>query len=359
MPKPSLRSIAHAMGVSPSTVSRALRNSPRISESRKRQVREMLAVYGYPLDPAAGERTDERERSAVAFLIANPQGNLNSDSFFTEVIRGAVRFLKEAGRSLLVDTLAEGDLTRQLESLLASQRVSALVVGGIPLPDRCVETLANASVPAVFIGKYTQNPFRFNAVLPDNVEGGRLVGLHLTACGYEEFYYFGGDLHIHTFSDRLNGYQQGLKESGARLPAENVLISPRIDQAAGYRLAKMLLSRLTPGVPGQNPVRRAIFAATDWMAAGVLRALAEEGRAVPEEFGVVGYSDLELASHIIPALTTVRVNMDQLGYLAARTAVDLASLTLAGPIQIVQQPVLAIRESSAQSQGTGNVQAGA
>lgn len=343
----SLRAIAKLAGVSPSTVTRVLHDSPRISEARKREIRQLLALHGYlphPTENAAGTI------QTIGAVIANPQGGMSSDNFFSDVVQGAIRFLRERGGQLVIETIAApaGASTNvELPKAIAERRAQAVIVGGIPLPDGLIELLVAQGFPVVFIGKYTDDYTRLNAVISDNVAGGRLVGKHLVECGYEEFYFIGGNQSIYTFADRLRGFQEGLAAAGARLAVRNIVTMEEIDQTAGYHAAKMLLARLGEDSRAHpRRVRRGIFASTDWMAAGVIRALSEAGEKIPDSFGVVGYSDLELASHLIPSLTTVHMDKDQLGFLAARTAVDLLTNAITGPIQIFQQPRLVAREST-------------
>ncbi|MGE5592919.1 MAG: LacI family DNA-binding transcriptional regulator [Betaproteobacteria bacterium] len=337
----SIRELARMAGVSPSTVSRALSGNPRISQTRRDQIQRLAEEKGYRF-PASGA---VRGKSfAIGAVIANPLGGLSSDSFFSEVVGGSVGYVKQHGHYLVVETVmgtAPPGSSNDLPRIVKEKRVDGLIVGGIPIEEGYIQSLLGCGLPTVFIGKYLKDPAPCNAVIPDNVSGGQLVGWHLVDCGYDEFYFVGGDISILTFADRLAGFRRALHDRGPGLPDDNVILTNGIDQKAGSQATVQLLPRLR-----RKGRRIGIFAATDWMAAGVIRVLKAHGLVVPEDVGVAGYSDLELAAHLYPSLTTVRVDRLQLGFLAARTLVDLLNRNMTGPVQIYLQPSLVVREST-------------
>lgn len=321
MRKLTVREIAKLAGVSPSTVTRALQDHPRIAETTKAKIRAIVR---------------RNEQKPIGMLIANPLGDLASDTFFAEVIKGAAEFLKGSGRQLLLESF-DGQANSPLPDMITQERVCGIIVGGIPIDDEVVRRLAN-TLPAVFIGRYLDDYQSLSAVISDNVTGGKAAGEHLIACGYEHFIFLGGDLKTNTFAHRLQGFKLALESQGYTLSKEQIYTAD-INQQGGYTVTKELLPHL-------RKQRTGIFAATDWMAAGVLRALQEEGVRIPDEVGVVGYSDIDLASHIYPSLSSVRVEKEAMGYLAARILLDELEERIAGPVQIYLQPHLVAREST-------------
>lgn len=321
MRKLTVREIAKLAGVSPSTVTRALNDHPRIAEETKAKIRAIVR---------------QNERKPVGILIANPLGNITSDTFFAEVINGAAEFLKGSDMQLLLETF-DGRVDSPLPDMVTQEKVCGLIVGGIPIDDAVVRALADA-LPTVFIGRYLDDYQSLNAVISDNVTGGKRAAEHLIDCGYEHFIFMGGELRTNTFAHRLEGFRQVLESRGFSLPKEQILVTD-INQQGGYAATRKLI----PELPKK---RIGIFAATDWTAAGVLRALQEQGVRIPDEVGVVGYSDIDLASHIYPSLSSVRVEKEAMGYLAARILVDELEERIVGPVQVHLQPRLVAREST-------------
>lgn len=325
MSKLTVREIAALAGVSPSTVTRVLQDHPRITDETKQKVRNIIHQYN---------------QKPLGVLIANPMGNLESDNFFADVINGANEFLQGSGRQILLETF-DGKTEHGLPAIVTMNKVSGLIVGGIPIDDAIIKELCNTKLPIVFIGRYLDEYENLNAVIPDNVTGGQKVAEHLLECGYEHFVFMGGNLRTNTFADRLQGFRQALESNGREISDDQIIVS-EMTQQGGYAATKQLIDKLPPQ-------RTGIFAATDWMAAGVLRAFQEEQVRIPQEVGIVGYSDIDLASHIYPSLSSVRVEKQQLGWLAARTLIDQLDNRFVGPVQIHLQPQLVARETTVET----------
>ncbi len=340
----SIRKIAELAGVSPATVSRALRGSPAVHPDTRARILELSDNGGYEAHRLKGSPLNTGIPAhglmdkTIGLLLANPQSGPGGDDFFTAVVRVCAGFMKEYRGHLLVEPVGGGS-DEMLPHFVLGRKVDGLLIGGIPVADAYIDRLARCAVPAVFIGKYTAGYRRLFSVLPDNYMGGYLVGKHLAACGYRECWYIGGDLSIHTFRDRLDGFRQALQEAGLDLPDQHVLIGA-IDQEAGHTQAGSLLQNHS------GTERIGIFAATDWLAAGVLRRLADADIQVPGGAGVVGYSDLDLARHLRPALTTVRVSIPDLAQMALHLLGELVGNRVEQPVQITLQPYLVTREST-------------
>lgn len=283
---------------------------------------------------------NQHDQKPIGVVIANPTGDLTDDTFFSEVIHGISEFLRQEEQQLLVETF-DGTGKYGLPALVTEKQVSGLIVGGIPILDEVIYELEGTNLPLVFIGKYLQDAPNLSAVISDNVMGGRLASQHLVDCGYEEFYFLGGSLKTNTFANRLKGFKEGLESRGKSLPKEHILISD-MNQQGGYNSTLEILQH-------KADARRGIFASTDWMAAGVIRALQQHQIPIPLHYGVVGYSDLDLASHIYPTLTSVRVEKRAMGYLAARNLLDQISGFVQGAVQNYLQPQLVVRESTKQA----------
>ncbi len=349
----TVREIAQILGVSPSTVSRALRGTAGVSKETAARVRAVAASLSNGSDSTEGIE-DRRVRNQtcqtgqsslinglppIACIFANPVGSLSGDVFFSEVIASVISSAKAHGRSVIVET-TEATARSRIPDVVDNEQVVGCVVGGIPVARQYIGALLQTNLPCVFIGKYSveEQSQELSAVIPDNYAGGKLVGEHLAECGYDDFMFIGGDLSIQTFRDRYEGFVCGLEEAGRSLKPDSV-ITDRIDQEGGYNAMLSIVKRL-----GSDSV--GVFASTDWMAAGALRCLNERRAQVPEQVGVVGYSDLELAAHTYPRLTTVRVPRDALGLLATRTLLDFVDGRITGSIQVYLQPQLVIREST-------------
>lgn len=336
----SQRALARRLGISPSTVSRALRDDPRISLATRNRVKQaagrlrQAVPFAQPSAgaPAPGEPPD-LATAPLGMVIANPTGGLRGDQFFRDVTEAALAYVARTGRQLMLEAVS-GRSGAPLPKLVEQRVVAGVLVGGVPIDDEWLDRLTAGPVPVVTIGKYTARFQQYFAAIPDNVAGGYLAGQHLVECGYDEWWFVGGDLAIQTFADRLAGMRRAL--GGRRVE----VVIGGIDEEAGLQAAAVLAESAHRGA------RPGVFAATDWLASGLARGLRQQGVHVPEAVGVVGYSDLELASHTTPRLTTIRVNRQQLAWLACRLLEDRIAGVLTHPVQAFIQPELVVREST-------------
>lgn len=346
--KLTVRQVAKLAGVSAATVSRVLNDNMLVAPETRRKVLEAIEACGLTaarmkqIKDFRGLAAFEALSSARPFgcLIANPSQGLASDRFFMDVVEGVMCCFTNVGKQLILeatDGLYRGD--ESLPAMVREGRVQGLIVGGIPMDDEYVLALLGCPVPVVFIGRYLEQGRAITTVLPDNVAGGELAGEHLAACGYQEFFYLGGSLRTNTFRDRLAGFKAALKQHGITLDDDHIL-ETSMDQEGGYTAMKEALGR----AGGTDSI--AVFAATDWMAGGVARFANEYGLDVPQQLGIVGYSDLELAAHLFPPITSIRVDRRTLGYLAARTLMDMIMGVIECPVQIYLQPSLVKRKST-------------
>jgi LacI family transcriptional regulator len=177
----------------------------------------------------------------------------------------------------------------------------------------------------------------------DNVGGARSAALHLCNLGYRRVGYIGAPTNTTAGLDRRTGFLEGLAACG--VAAEGGLMRDGdYTEASGYEGMRSLLS----GRP------EAVFVATDTMAVGALRALAEAGIAVPGEVALVGFDGLTPSERSMPALTTVRQPVADTGARAAELLLDMVEGRLDEPVQVVMPTELIVREScgSARSAST-------
>ena len=317
--------LARATGFSPATVSRVLRNDPRIGDATRRQVLSAAAELGYIARPAGHDASSGRN---LGLLIANPDAHPRADYFFGEVLHGVTEEAERLGHT--VSTVAFDGL--ELPRLAREPRVDGLIVGGIPIRPEFVELVRSLTVPCVFIGRYLGH-VHLNAVLTDNLAGGELAAAHLARLGRKRIAFIGGDPVDAVYADRLEGYRRAIRAFNlpelARFAAHSI--------EGGQELTARLLD--------ERPDLDALFVADDLMAIGALRALAALGRRVPDDVAVVGYSDLHLAALSDPPLTTVHVARRRLGQCATRLLSDLLAGNLEAPMHLTVPPRLIIRSS--------------
>lgn len=295
----TIREFADAIGVSPSTVSRTLNGSGRISHATRKMVMERMKELGYTPNINA-QRLNSGRANMVALDFGVNQ-HLLSDMYFCEVTRGIQRALRKEGFGLLLNDSAD-TLRRWVDSKAVD---AVMMVGGDPDEEANVRRMAADGTPCVLISHCPVNPEPyFTSVITDLTSGAREVAQTLVEKGHRRIGFLG------SYEDDL--VLEGFR---ARLAELNTPLRPEYIRFAGPdpdRVPEELKALLSlPEVP------TAVFARTDVLAAAVLRTARQWGVRVPQELSVIGHDDIAFANLTEPALTTVRIDCVRMGELAA------------------------------------------
>ncbi|EID56138.1 LacI family DNA-binding transcriptional regulator [Saccharomonospora xinjiangensis] len=297
---PTLEEVARVAGVSRSTVSRVINNSPGVSGRSRQAVTRAIEELGYVPNEAARSLVTRRTNS-VALVVSEPGERVFGDPFFAGMLRGVHAGLSGSNRQLVLMMLAEDDDGARLENYLCSGHVDGVLVvsmhGDDPLPQR----LAEAGLAVVAGGRPLSGgdvPY----VDADNFTGALTAARHLVARGCRRIGTLAGPTDMAVGIDRLAGWRRGLSEAGL---GTDVVAHCDFTVDAGTLAMAELLDRY--------PDLDAVFAAADIIAVGALRELAARGRSVPGDVAVVGFDDSVLATTVTPPLTTVRQPVEELG----------------------------------------------
>ena len=295
---PTLADVAALAGVSQATASRVLNGSARVSDDARGQVEDAMARLGYVRRRATHTR-DVRSGS-VAAIVTESSARFFSDPFFARLLRGASRTLSAAGLQLAFLAVHEQNEYAAAERYLRCGGIDGVLLISAHGRDRLLPSLKAAAIPTVMCGRPLTSSDAWY-VDTDNVGGARTAVGHLVNSGRRRVATIAGPRDMTSAIDRLAGYREILEGAG---------LSPLIGYgdfslASGEHAMTRLLER--------RPDLDAVFAASDLMAAGALRALRRAGRRVPADVAVVGFDDDPLALHTQPPLTTIRQPVEELG----------------------------------------------
>lgn len=327
----TIKDVAREASVSVATVSRALNGHENVAEGVRKHVVEIASRLRYQ-PHAAARSLSSRSTQTIGVVLPDLYGE-----FFSELIRGIDLVARSRRQHLLVSSY-HGHPEEQGEALRAMRgRVDGLLVLS-PYADRpgfLTDNLPN-SLPAVLIN--THLPEAAYPVLSiDNHGGAAAMTRHLVDAGHQRIAFIGGPEGNFDASERLRGYRDALK---ALQPSAVAIEMPGdFSEASGYEAGKQILaSRQRPD---------AIFAANDMMALGCLYAFNEAGVNVPGEIALAGFDDIPLARFVHPTLTTMRVNIAELGGRAMTQLLAAIDANGAGvPSTHTLVPELMVRESS-------------
>lgn len=329
----TIRDVSRLARVSMSTVSRVLNgNVPVAADTRERVLK---AVEQLNYRPNAFARSLATNRSGGVGVIVNEM----TSPYYGVMVRGVEQVLEPECMHMLVAS-GKADLEAERRSLdfLRSRRVDALVLHVEAMGDEEVLDLMQEDLPLVLVARHLAEAGSRSLSI-DNEYGSRLATNHLIEHGHRRIGHLTGPLSFPDSRARLQGYRQALTEAGIEFDEALTIESDWLEEG-GYHAARRLLNRC--------PDITAIFAGNDQMAAGVLQALRESGRGIPDDISVVGFDDVLFARYLYPSLTTVRQPLLEMGAAAARLVLaalngeELEVKTKFEPELVVRQSVRSI-----------------
>lgn len=304
----TLADVARAAGVSPITVSRALRGERAVDQQLVERVQAAADQLGYVPDPAA-RALASRHGSHVAVLIP-----LLSNALFVDLIEAVQRALRPAGFQILIgithyDEAEEEQLLR--EQLL--HRPAGVIVTGLERSAAARELIARSGVPCVHVMEAAAAAGTYCVGFSQQAAGAA-VTRHLLARGRRHIAFAAAQLDARTLQ-RREGWRQALAEAGLTGAAPEILDpSPSSLGLGGQMLAQ---------IRAHHPEVDAIFFCNDDLAQGALLAALRLGVRVPEDLAVVGFNDLTGSDQMLPPLSTVRTPRSAIGDEAARMLLAL------------------------------------
>ena len=341
----SITDLAQALGLSPSTVSRALTDHHEVSAATKARVREMAQQMHYRPNPlAAGLR---RGRSnTLGVLVPHITG-----FFFPEVIHGIATEASAAGFNVMICQSNENAAQeKQTIELMMNAQVAGILVSIADTTQDFshFEEVRQAGVPLVFFDRAVEG-FKgphVSAVTLNDYYGAYQVTEHLIAQGCRRIAHLTGPPHLSILKHRQQGYLDALAAHG--LPAEPRLLAQCEQNQAGGAAA---LKRMLRFIPSHRP--DGVFCSNDLTAVGGLQMAKKLGFRVPQDIAIAGFSNEVFTTLTEPPLTSVDQRCQQMG----QTAVQLLRKMLPGPDQgkysprpIVLKPRVIVRESSLHSE---------
>ncbi|UNK50114.1 LacI family transcriptional regulator [Lysobacter sp. S4-A87] len=330
----TIKDVARVAQVSVATVSRALNGHGNVAEEVRNRV--LAAANELRYTPHAAARSlSSRRTQTLGVVLPDLHGE-----FFSELMRGIDQVARASRLHLLVSSY-HGNPEEQGAALRAMRgRVDGLLVMSpyVAAPTILSEHL-EPSLPAVLIN--SQAGLDGAAVIGVDNHGGAVAMVrHLVAGGHRRIAFIAGPEDNFDAHERLRGYRDALSEL---VPdARPWVVRGEFDEASGHRAGRELLAA--------SPRPDAVFAANDMMALGCLFAFAQSGVRVPQDIALSGFDDIPLARYVHPSLTTMRVNIAELGARAARQLLArVAGETIPDSNAIALPTELIVRESSVDS----------
>jgi DNA-binding LacI/PurR family transcriptional regulator len=334
----TLKAVAAYVGLTPGTVSAVLNNSfaARAFPQRTKD-RVLAAARKLNYRPNLLARALRVKRTHTIGVITEEIG----DSYGGMVISGIEKYLGQHGYFFL--TVAHRHDTRLLENyshLLLQRGVEGFIT---------VDTSIRQPLPLPTVAVAGHRRIRGVTNLILNHRTAACLALeHLRSLGHTEIALMRGPATSSDSGDRWKAIVEACRELGVRIRPEQTieLVGDKAELELGYPFAKRFLSR--------QGTYTALFAYNDNCAIAAIRAIHEAGLRVPEDISVVGFDDIQGAAYILPALTTVRQPLREMGEIAARTLLNRIENRQTYLPEIVVEPELVVRHSTARAPGQGH-----
>lgn len=333
----SIKDIAKAAGVSHSTVSRALADSPLVSAETKTRIQKLALEMGY--SPDARARSLVMGRTQTIGVVVTTI----SDPFIAQIVQAVEQTAYDFDYTIILATSgAEPEREIAAVEMLRSKRVDGVIVTSSRVGALYQEHLDRLGVPVVLVNSHQEQSGSYTfSVSVDNRHGGCLATHHLIDLGHRRIAYVTGPADHSDDLARLAGYRDALQNAG--LPFDPYLVVPGSGRVDGGEDALPRLMALQ-----DQPT--AAFCYNDMTAIGLIGAARRAGLQVPESLAVVGFDDIPFATYVSPALTTVAQPIPHMGRQATEMVLDLV-LSSRDPeravTNVLVQGKLVVRESAA------------
>ncbi|MCA1320115.1 LacI family DNA-binding transcriptional regulator [Bacillus tianshenii] len=309
----TIKDVAKIANVAPSTVSRVIANSPRISEKTKKRVREAMEELGY--HPNFIARSLANQSTQVIGLVMPASADKTfQNPFFPEVLRGISTAAHEKQYALQMSTgVTANEILDGVMQMVQGRRVDGIILLYSAVEDKIIKYLQKECFPFVVIGKPFEQVEEITHVDNDNYRAAKEATEHLIDLGHKRVAFVGGSIQLVVTIDRLLGYEKALRT--AEIPyKDEYIIHEEFLKEGGQEAVSELLSLEEPPT--------ALVVADDLMALGILNTLHDMGINVPEQMSIVSFNNVLLAEVARPPLTSVDINIFQLGFQAAKTLIQ-------------------------------------
>ena len=330
----TIADIARLAGVSKSTVSRALNDSPLIGQETKAKIRSLARQHNFQIN-APARRLSLRKSRTIAFVTHAYHKDFSvADLFGLEIMGGISSGLASREYDLLVIHVDPHD-TKWAHQYFDTGRVDGFILMTSSRKQTHVKALLEIGAPFITWGVPQVKQQKYCSLTGDNFSGGRQATDHLIRIGRQKIGFIGGPLDELEVQHRLAGYEDALKDAGRKV--DPILLEyGDFSNTSGAEAIRRLLMKV--------PEIDAVFVNSDLMAIAAMDAIRETGRRVPEDIAVVGYDDLSIAEHSNPPLTTIRQNIPLAGKLLAQNLIEYVQT---GMVTNVSIPVeLIVRKSA-------------
>ncbi len=333
--KVTIAEIAEKAGVSKMTVSRVLSGKGQVAPETRKKIADIAESLNY--QPNLMARSLASKYSMIIGVIIPKIEHLLLDNYMAQILTGVTDIALQNDYRILLCPVEPGSGDgSDYVNIARSKLVDGLILLKTKIRDPNIDVLADSGFPFILINhkRYGKN---VNFVDSQNLQGARLAVKYLYDKGHRDIAFISGNTDESNGRDRLNGFKDAMKEYGLVIRKDWILEGNFNKETARHISMSLFNNKKYPS---------AIFCADDYMAIGVMETAQELGLKIPEQTAIVGFDDIEPASYVHPALTTIRQPVYELGKTAARILLNIIKKEQKLPVHKLLNVELIERESA-------------
>lgn len=332
----TLEDIADQCDVSRSTVSRVINNHPNVSEKVRKRVLKVIKKTGY--QPHAAARTLVSQRSwTIGLVLPRTINSFFTDPYYPSLIQGIAHACNQHNYTFSLFLMEDQEDEEKIYPRISRRGfLDGILFQSDQIGDLLIDQLVASGIPLVVIGRPFHNE-NISYIDINNTEAVESAIDYLIQCGHKNIGTIAGPLNTTVGIDRKTGYLNSLRKHGYTV-RDSLIVEGTFTEDSGYRGMQNLLS--------EKP--DAIFAASDLMARGAMRAIKENGLEIPEDIAVIGFDDFPLSTPTKPTLSTIRQPIRNFGKKAIELLNDLIENGPDPSRHVILDTELILRESSRQ-----------
>ncbi len=308
-PETTIHDIAKELNIAASTVSRALKDNPLISESTRIKIKETAEKMGYrPNVMAANFRTKRTNTIGVIVPLINRH-------FFSSVISGIEYIAYEQGFTVAISQSNDNfEKENKIAQTLFANRVDGLIIS-IGMETKTTEHLklfSDRKIPLVFFDRAVDD-IEAHKIICDDFGGGYRATQHLINMGRKRIAHIGGPLNLRIYQTRQDGYYKAMEDAGLEVDKSAILNNSLTRENGTEAIKKLLNNKNRPD---------AIFCCNDTTALSASIYLKEKGIKVPEDIALVGFSNEPFSEVVTPSISTIKQPGFEMGQIAAELIIE-------------------------------------
>ncbi|WP_071392961.1 LacI family DNA-binding transcriptional regulator [Bacillus tuaregi] len=310
----TIKDVAKAANVTPSTVSRVIADNPRISTKTKKKVRQVMEELGYQPNYKA-RNLASRTTQTIGLVMPNSTDKVFQNPFFPEVIRGISKMAHMKEYAILFSTgEMEDEIYDGVVRMVQSGRVDGVILLYSRMNDKVMAFLEEKEFPYTVIGKPPYAAEKISHVDNDNFSAAKEVTEYLLQLGHRKIAFVGGNTSLMVTQERQRGYETALQEAGMVICDQYLVHEDFLIEGGKQAISELLALKEKP---------TALVVVDDLMAFGIINTLEKMGLRVPDDMSIVSFNNLLFSELSQPPLTTVDIKIFDLGYHAAKSLIEM------------------------------------